>query len=273
VGARHQTIKDTSYDYDTGAQGGAYDASRVTPVAGIVFKPMPGVSLFANYIEGLIKGPTASGTGANGQPVTNTGEVFKPFNAKQKEVGAKYDGGRVGASLSFFTTNLPSAYIVGNSFQVAGEQRNRGAELAVFGEAARGVRLLGGLTYLDAKQKATLGGATDGRDAIGAPHTQANVGVEWDVPALRGFTVTARAVTTASQYADAANTQSVPSWTRFDLGARYVMTVADKLVTLRARVDNVADRNYWASAGGYPGSSYLTLGAPRTFNLSASVDF
>ena len=66
---------------------------------------------------------------------------------------------------------------------------------------------------------------------------------------------------------------SVPSWTRLDLGARYVTTVAEQMVTFRARVDNVTDRDYWASAGGYPGAGYLVLGAPRTFMLSATVNF
>ena len=45
------------------------------------------------------------------------------------------------------------------------------------------------------------------------------------------------------------------------------------LATFRARVDNVTDRNYWASVGGYPGYGYLVLGAPRTFTVSATIDF
>ena len=44
-------------------------------------------------------------------------------------------------------------------------------------------------------------------------------------------------------------------------------------LTLRARVENVADRDYWASAGGYPGAGYLTVGAPRTLMLSTTLDF
>jgi iron complex outermembrane receptor protein len=44
-------------------------------------------------------------------------------------------------------------------------------------------------------------------------------------------------------------------------------------VTFRARVDNVTDKSYWASAGGYPGSGYLILGAPRTVSVSATFDF
>ena len=34
---------------------------------------------------------------------------------------------------------------------------------------------------------------------------------------------------------------------------------------MRAGVDNVTNKNYWASAGGYPGAGYLTVGAPRNY--------
>jgi iron complex outermembrane recepter protein len=44
-------------------------------------------------------------------------------------------------------------------------------------------------------------------------------------------------------------------------------------LTLRARVDNVTDKNYWASAGGYPGAGYLVLAAPRSVVVSATVGF
>ena len=76
-----------------------------------------------------------------------------------------------------------------------------------------------------------------------------------------------------AQYADAANTQEIPAWTRFDLGARYLTELDGHMLTLRANVLNVANKNYWASAGGYPGSNYLVLGAPRTFMLSASLEY
>ncbi|MET0335027.1 MAG: hypothetical protein ABW190_12205, partial [Rhizobacter sp.] len=72
---------------------------------------------------------------------------------------------------------------------------------------------------------------------------------------------------------DSANALRVPGWTRFDLGARYLFDLKGTLVTLRARVDNLADRNYWASVGGYTERGYLVAGAPRTFTVSGSVDF
>ncbi len=146
-------------------------------------------------------------------------------------------------------------------------------EFNVYGEAARGLRLLGGATWLQAKQRATGTAALDGNRVIGVPRLQANAGVEWDVPGVRGLVLDTRVVHTGASYADDANTLRLPAWTRLDLGVRYLTEVGGRLLTLRARVDNATNRNYWASAGGYPGSGYLVVGAPRTFTLSASVDF
>jgi iron complex outermembrane receptor protein len=276
VGVRRQNIKDVGYDYYSAFtpnhdENSRYDSSANTPLAGIVYKPTKNLSLYANYIEALQKGAVA--TSSTGTPLDNEGAVLAPYTSRQKEIGAKYDAGKFGASAALFTTSQPMAYVANNVFGTNGEQRNQGLELSVFGLPAKGLRLLGGLTLLDAEQRKTLGGATDGNDAIGVPHTQLNVGVDWDVPQVSGLSLNARTVYTSSQYADAANTQKLPSWTRLDLGASYATRVADKDVTLRARIDNVANRSYWASAGGYPGYGYLVLGAPRTVSVSASVDF
>ncbi|MBS1186071.1 MAG: TonB-dependent siderophore receptor [Burkholderiaceae bacterium] len=272
VGARHQSIKDETFNYNTGALSTSYDKSRVTPMAGVVFKPSKQISLYANYVEGLVAGEVAPAT-SGGTPVKNAGEAFAPYRSKQKEIGVKYDGGNLGGSLSVFSTSKPSAFVVDNVFGLNGEQRNRGIELSAYGELQRGLRLLGGVTLLDAKQQKTAGGTYDGKDVIGAPELQGNVGLEWDVPGVPRLTLTGRALYTSSQFADAANTLKVPSWTRFDIGARYLTKIGNQAVTLRASVENLMNRDYWASAGGSGNSGYLVLGAPRTFVMSASVDF
>jgi len=268
LGARHQKLRQTAYNYTTGAQESHYDEGRTSPVLGLVVKPASGWSLYANYAEGLVKGDTASGTG-----ITNPGQVFAPYVSKQKEIGAKYDGGRIGASVALFSLRKPSAYVENNVYGVFGEQRHRGLEFNVFGAPTRTVRVLGGLTLLDAEQLRTQGGVNDGKDVIGVPGHQLNLGVEWDLPVARGLTLDARVIHTGKQYADGANAQEVPSWTRVDLGARYLTEFNGRLLTLRGRVENLFDKGYWASAGGFPGAGYLVLGAPRTFVVSASVDF
>ena len=274
LGARQQTIWSRGYGYD-GSPGEDYKKTKLTPMAGVIFKASKQVSVYANYSEALQKGETAPmTTGAPARPVTNGGSVTAPYVSEQKEIGIKYDGGKFGGGVSVFTVSKASGYVdATDTFVNSGEQRNRGIEFSAFGELQRGLRVLGGLTLLDAEMVKSGTSANNGKDAIGVPDTMANLGVEWDVPGVSGLSLNGRAVYTSSQFADGANTLELPSWTRFDLGARYLTTVGDKLVTWRARIDNVADKNYWASSGGYPGSNYLVLGAPRTFVLSASVEF
>ncbi|MHA3886046.1 TonB-dependent receptor [Stutzerimonas degradans] len=272
LGARRQGIEAKSYDYNSGDRLSSYNRYKTSPVAGVVYQLTDELSLYANYIEGLVKGDIAPAS-SGGVAIVNAGEALEPYVSEQTEVGIKYDGGNLGGSLALFTTDRPFSTVENGVFTDGGEQRNRGIELSVFGEPTYGVRLLGGLTLLDAELTSTQNGLNEGNHAIGVPRTQANIGGEWDVPGTNGLTLTSRVVYTDSQYADAANDLEVPSWTRVDLGARYRMVIDERDVTLRARLDNVTGRDYWASVGGYPNANYLVLGAPRTLSLSATVDF
>ncbi|AMO24736.1 TonB-dependent receptor [Ramlibacter solisilvae] len=269
VGARHQNLHISNFDYNTGALlPPDYDQSRTSPVAGVVWKASKQLSAYANYIEGLTQGDTAP------LQASNRGQSLAPFVSKQKEVGLKYDGGRLGGAIALFSTTRPRSLIdAGGVFTAGGKDRHQGVELSAFGEATRGLRVLGGITWLDAEQLETGDPATNGKRVIGVPQAQGSLGVEWDVPGLKGLALDARVVGGGSRYADAANTLKVAGYSRLDAGVRYLTEVQGKLLTLRARVDNVADRNYWTSTGGFPGAGYLVVGAPRTFNLSASVDF
>jgi iron complex outermembrane receptor protein len=155
----------------------------------------------------------------------------------------------------------------------SGRQENKGIEVSVFGEPADGIRLIGGATYLQSELTRTQDGINQGNSPIGVPELQANVNLEWDVVAATGLTLEARLVYTDSQYANAENTVELDSWQRFDLGARYTTAIKSQPITLRARLDNVFDEDYWASTGGFPGANYLILGNPRTVSVSASIDF
>jgi iron complex outermembrane receptor protein len=273
LGLRHQRLDVESFAFGTGAALSDYEASRTSPAVGAVWKFSPQWSVYANYIEGLTQGDTAPAQ-VGGVPVANAGVALEPFVTKQKEAGLKYDGGRLGASAAVFEVRRPRAFVnAANVFSEGGEDRHRGVELQAFGEATRGVKVLGGVTWLDADQVSTGSAATDGNRVIGVPRFQASLGSEWELAAVSGLALDARVVYTGERYADAANTLRVPGWTRLDIGARYLTEFAGRLVTLRGRVDNVTDRNHWASVGGFPGAGYLVAGAPRTFTLSASVDF
>lgn len=265
LGARHQSIEHRNYDYTSGVQSDRYSDSAVTPVGGVLYKVTPEVSVYANYIEGLVKGDTAPAT-SGGQPVANVGTALAPYKTRQHEVGIKYDGGRIGGAIGAFQSRKPVAGVENGVFKEVDDQRNRGLELTLYGQPTQDLTVLGGVSLLDSD--------VHGNDAIGSPRTQANLGLDWMVPGVNGLSLDGRAIHTSSQYADLANSQEVPSWTRFDIGARYSTFInQDQQLTLRARVENVADRDYWASAGGYPGAGYLTVGAPRTLIVSTTLDF
>lgn len=265
LGARYQTLKTDDYDYDTGVRDDdtSYDEDDITPTVGALYKLTPAVSLYASYIEGLVKGDRV---GQNINAV-NGGDSLEPYTTEQGEVGVKYDGGGLGGSVSVFRSRKPVAGLnAANIYEVVDDQENTGVELMAYGNATRNLTVLGGVSFLDAD--------VDGDDAIGSPETQANLNLEYRVPQLPDLAVDGRVIYTSSQYADLANTQKVDSWTRLDLGARYLIALSDsKFLTLRGRVENVTGEDYWASAGGFPGYGYLTVGAPRTFLVSATLDF
>lgn len=269
LGLRHQTVERQGYNFVTGLPTGPrYDEDAVTPVAGIVVKPMPMLSLYANYVEGLAPGPSAPvGT-------LNAGEVFAPFRSRQHEIGAKYDWGRMLTSISLFEIRQPSAYTSGGIFGVSGQQRNRGLELSLFGEVARGVRLMGGMAYTHAELTKTATPAFTGNDAVAVPRTRINFGAEWDPQSLPGVTLSGRVVYTGHQFMDQANVLRLPDWTRFDLGARYATRIAGRAVVFRANLENAFEKSYWGLleyGSGFGGNLYI--GAPRTLLLSASADF
>jgi iron complex outermembrane receptor protein len=133
--------------------------------------------------------------------------------------------------------------------------------------------VLGGVTLLNAEYTKTAFGVNEGNDVIGVPDTQANLGIEWDIGGVSGLTLDGHWIYTSSQAADAANTLSIDSWNRLDIGARYEAKLRNLTMTIRARVDNVTDEDYWSSTGGSFGSNYLVLGGPRTYVVSASFDF
>lgn len=274
AGLRHQRVRVKGYSYADGSLEREYDEDAVTPVIGVVVKPRDGLSLYANRIEGLQQGPVAP----NDPTISNPGEIFAPYESVQYEAGAKLGLGGFNAGLAFFRTSLPSAGSVADEdnpglfrYGLFGRQRNRGVEFTVDGDVTSSLRVIAGVSLLDATLRRTPGGANDGNRVPGVPTYLANANVEWDVPSLRGLTLTGRAVSTGKQQVDAANTLEIGRWTRFDAGARYVLVAGDRPLTLRAGVDNLFNKRYWSSAFETFGASLLQ-GQPRTFRLSTSID-
>ncbi|UVM48256.1 TonB-dependent receptor [Pseudomonas sp. B21-015] len=269
LGARWQRVKVDDWVDDVKGTT-AYDEEKVSPSGGILFKATDKLSLYANYMEGLSQGKIAPSTSVNED------EIFPPFISRQVEVGAKYDAGAFAVTAAVFRIKQP-AYETNATTRVFGpngKRQNDGVELSVFGEPLKGFRLLGGVMYIDSELTNTTNGTFDGNRAPATPKYNVNLGAEWDVPTVQGLTLTSRGIYSSSQYLDQSNNKEIDAWERFDVGARYAFKIDEKNITLRANVENVADKRYWSSAGASDDSEPgLTLSTPRTYLVSATVDF
>jgi iron complex outermembrane receptor protein len=233
---------------------------------GGLVKLMPGLSVYGNYAEALEQGSTAP----NNATVDNPGQILPPQTSKQREIGVKYDAGTFGVTASVFEIERENAMTVNRVFGYFGQQRNRGLELNVFGEPLKGLRVLSGLTYLKSKQINTGVAGTEGKEAIGVPNYQVQLGGELDVfQWLPGLTFTAGVARHGTQFVDATNSRSIPAWTRVDAGARYATKIAGKATVWRLNIENLTDKNYWGSVD----RGFFYVGQPRTVSLSATVDF
>lgn len=257
LGVRHQRVEANH----------SYDETALTPAIGVLIKPWDHrLSLYANYIQGLSQGASVSDSTAE-----NYGEIFAPYKSQQYEIGAKWAFAQFSNTLSLYQMSKPS--MIKNSrtnrYHADGEQRNRGVEWSVAGNILPDLRLLGGVAYIDAKYTKMAAATNEGHQAVGIPDWQANVGLECDIPQLQGFTLTANTIFTGHVYADEANSKQLSSWTRFDLGSRYHGELFDTNLMIRAGIDNVLNKQYWAGVW----NGYASVGLPRTYKLSMQIDF
>ncbi len=264
VGARNVRYTYDSFNGVTGALNDRYTEDALTPAYALVVKPLSWLSIYANLVEALEPGYRVDSTAANAN------ELLPPARTKQKEVGMKTDFGSIAATVSAFEIERPNAYRDPATNVVAynGSQVNRGIEFNLFGEAVKGVRLLGGTTLLDASLQRTAGGLTDGNRPSGVPVYTIVGHVDWDLPGVAGMAMRAGVLHTGSVYADNTNTQLAPSWTRLDAGIRYAFKAGASDVMLHFNVDNLLDTRYFQVERGT-----VYSGAGRIYRLSAVAKF
>jgi len=262
AGLRRQQV----YNHSLVTASQTSNKTAVSPVLGVVAKPLENLSLYANYTAALSSGGFAAAT------AVNAGEAFPPYKSKQYETGVKVDWGRVTTTAAVFQieqANSTTTTINGLSYTSQdGRARIRGLELAAYGELQRGLRFNASGTFFATEQSHTANGAADGKEIGAVPKHNFNLGLDWDTPWLTGLALNTRITNTGAMLYSNSSSLKVPGWTRTDIGARYISKAAGQVITYRANIENLFDKNYWVMQNGYVGTS-----SGRTFVLSAQVDF
>lgn len=268
IGEHVNLLAGVRYDHaqqsDFGTTQYASDDKAWSPRVGVVFKPVPHVSLFADFTRSFQSKP---------EP-TIDGKPIDPEKGKQYEAGIKAElfGGRLASTLSVYrltrenvTQQDPNN--VGYNIN-AGVQRSQGVELDMSGAITPSVKVIANGAYTDA----TVRSSTDyakGNKLIGVPKWSGSVWVTLeptDGPFSR-FGLGGGVVAASNRQGNLENTFSVGGYTRFDTSLWYKL--ADK-VRLTVSVKNIADQYYIAST---VSSAQITPGEGRSFLVGLSGGF
>ncbi len=126
--------------------------------------------------------------------------------------------------------------------------------------------LVGGMTFIDAKVKKQANNPQiEGKRPSEIANRLIKLYGEYDIPGVPGLTLTGGVYHTGDFYADALNTDKLPSVTTFDLGARYQTSLGGQTAIFRLFANNLANKDYWV------GGNYV--GDPRTIAFSAQIKF
>ncbi|MCW5662385.1 MAG: TonB-dependent receptor [Piscinibacter sp.] len=256
---------------DNGDDSGSLKFSATNPVAGLSWRPVPSLNLYANVGRGF-ETPTftelsyrpACGTPAPvGCVETGLNTDLKASRSRHAEIGAKWkiaDGQRLDAAL-FDIATRDEIIVDTNSggrttFKNAGRTSRRGAELSYLGRYGPAWRATLALTALRARFDETFVSGSGpsattipaGNRLPGTPERSAFAELAWTPPgAWGGFNAGVELVHTGKLYVNDANSDAAPAATVLNLRAGFAQQVEGWTFSQLLRVDNATDRNYAGS--------------------------
>lgn len=247
-----------------------------SPMAALLYKITPSVMAYISYADSLEQG----GTAPTGQNIVNEGQTLNPYRSRQYETGLKSEFNDINLGAALFWLQRPFAYVdpADNRYKEQGEQRNRGVELTASGNVWQQLNIYSGITFLDPRLKNTLYDSTRNKRVVGVAKIQANVLLEYSLPALPAWVYSANLHYTGKRAANQVNTYWTASYTTLDLGARYTSRLNNLPTTFRLSVKNISNKHYWASlfpsdSDGNGGSASAFAGAGREIRATVTVDF
>jgi iron complex outermembrane receptor protein len=264
LSAQWQLIAGSRHVRYRSAQGANdYAASKTTPMAAVIYKPLADLSLYASAAQGLEEGETGPAGAAN------QGERMAPGVSKQKELGMRWRaaGGTL-LSAALFDIDRPGYYTnAANVFVADGEQHYRGIELATQGQLTRRLAWQTSAQFLR-PQFADINASYNGKLPENASKHTASAFLSYAFDAAApGLSVNGGMYHTGRRPVDDLNQAWLGGATLWTAGARYSNRTLGKRTTWQANVENLGGKRYWAGAGGR-----LAAGAPRTVKLSVKID-
>jgi catecholate siderophore receptor len=232
----------------------------------LVFKPIDIVSIYTSYSLSYV--PRA---GEQLTSLTITNAALEPEKFKNIEIGAKWDI-RPNLALTTAVFKLDRTNVIitdpNNSAisYLGGGQRNKGFELGLAGQMTEAWSVMGGYTYQDGvitnTQSAT---AKNGAVLAELPKNVFSLWNRYNINPTWG--VGLGVINRGAMYTSTDNTVRLPGFTRVDAA---VYAKINKNMRAQLNIENLFDRNYYASANG---NNNILPGSPLAARVSLVAKF
>ena len=278
TGLRHTMLRRESVLTSPAADGleaAGYRQTADIPWLALAYHLTPETLLYTSWGQGL------ESDVAPNQPIyTNAGQALPALKSRQTEVGLKFSGGAVQASMALFDIDRPAAADLGPCDAIAscthaidGSQHHRGVEAQLARRQGAWDWQLG-LMWIDAERRGSSQPGINGSRPVNVPKSSLRLGTGYRVTALPGLELQAALAAESGRVVlpyDAS--VQIPGWSRLDLGARWVQSAAGTRVTWRLGIDNATNRSAWKESPYQFGHVYLYPLPERTWRASAQVSF
>jgi iron complex outermembrane receptor protein len=243
------------------------DSHSTSPRVGLVWTPLQNHSFYASWSKTF--SPVGGGLIGITPGATGNSNDLSPELTKQKEIGVKSDwlDDRLSTTLAIYDLELYNRRTTDPNDPtltvLSGLQRSRGIELTATGNIVGNWYMRGGVGVQDATIEKDNNGLEGKRINNVAKHN-GSLFLTWK-PEMGWYGETGLTLV-GQRYADNANTTVLPGYGRWDALVGYRMKDWD----LRAALNNITDRDYYASAT----SQYqIQPGAPRSVVMTGTYSF
>jgi iron complex outermembrane recepter protein len=216
LGVRFDTFNQTTEDQLADTEQEQSD-DAFSPRVGIVYQPMPAISLYASYSRSF---NPSIGTAFDGSQ-------FQPERGTQYEVGTKIDlNNRLSATLAFYDltrSNVITTDPINPDFSIqTGKQQSQGIELDISGEILPGWNIIAGYAYTDAQIEEDNDFPV-GNALSNVPKHSFNLWTTYEIQtgAMRGLGFGLGVFYVGDRQGDLANTFELPNYLRTDAAVFY----------------------------------------------------
>nr|WP_277607215.1 TonB-dependent siderophore receptor [Acinetobacter higginsii] len=242
--------------------------NRFLPQFAVMYQPWQSTHVYASYAKGLSDGGQAPWY------ANNAFATLAPKHSTQYELGVKQQWQDLLFTAALFNLKQDNQYTdTASNYVTEGKQHNLGLEFGAQGRLSQNLDITSTLALTRSRLKDIQSAEYQGHQTQNIPAVRFASYLSYQLPQVEGLRLLAGMQYSSSKYAEKTGTVKVSGYTVFNAGTAYNFRAYGYDNNLRLNVDNLFNKKYWRDAGSFFGDDYLFLGAPRTAQLSWSVNF